>query len=90
MKIIFSKLFKQSQVGPAFEDKMEQEVAREEAARRRMRELEGEPKKKSKLRAPRKSIFDVLSLNDRAKEMDTNKETNLERAWQSALGKLKN
>lgn len=36
MKIIFTKLFKKAQVGPAYENLMEQEVAREEAARRRI------------------------------------------------------
>jgi len=89
MKIIISKLLR-AQVGPAYEEQMEREVEREEAARRRMRELEGEPKKKSKPRVPRKSIFDVLSLNERANEMDKNKEDKFDKMWQGALGKLKN
>lgn len=89
MKIIFTSFFKNAQVGPTYEHQMEQEVAREEAARRRMRELEGEPPKKSKLR-PRKSIFDILSLKERSDEMDKNKESKLDSVWQGALGKLKN
>lgn len=90
MKIIYSDIFRKSQIGPAYENIMESQIEREELARKRMRELEDGPKKKSKPRPPRKSIFDILSLNERAKEMDKNKESKLDSDWQGALGKLKN